>query len=71
MDSIDYLANYSQVTIEIISHMSCGVVKFDFAGVFRYDRVRDLATDRRSKLDEANTLHQFFRDIDDEEAWIK
>lgn len=33
--------------------------------------MKDLAGDRREKLDEANRLHQFFRDIDDEEAWIK
>lgn len=38
---------------------------------YRYNNVCDSANDRRSKLDEANTLHQFFRDIDDEEAWIK
>jgi spectrin alpha len=37
----------------------------------RYERVRTLAAHRRTRLDEANTLHQFFRDIDDEEAWIK
>ena len=37
----------------------------------RYENVRSLANHRRSRLDEANTLHQFFRDIDDEEAWIK
>ena len=37
----------------------------------RYERVVTLAEHRRARLDEANTLHQFFRDIDDEEAWIK
>ena len=37
----------------------------------RYERIRTLTTHRRARLDEANTLHQFFRDIDDEEAWIK
>ena len=37
----------------------------------RYERVTTLAAHRRARLDEANTLHQFFRDIDDEEAWIK
>jgi spectrin alpha len=39
--------------------------------IYSYDSVCDRAADRRSKLDEANNLHQFFRDIDDEEAWIK
>ena len=34
-------------------------------------RVRTLAAHRRARLNEAQTLHQFFRDIDDEEAWIK
>lgn len=37
----------------------------------RYDRVKDLAAKRRQKLNEAITVHQFFRDIDDEESWIK
>jgi spectrin alpha len=37
----------------------------------RYERVRNLAQHRRQRLDEANNLHQFFRDIHDEEAWIK
>lgn len=37
----------------------------------RYERVKTLATYRRARLNEANTLHQFFRDIADEESWIK
>ncbi|XP_048482065.1 spectrin alpha chain isoform X4 [Plutella xylostella] len=37
----------------------------------RFERVRNLAAHRRARLDEANTLHQFFRDIADEESWIK
>ncbi|XP_076343494.1 spectrin alpha chain-like isoform X2 [Tachypleus tridentatus] len=37
----------------------------------RYERVKTLAGYRRSRLDEAYTLHQFFRDIGDEESWIK
>ncbi|KAG0426467.1 hypothetical protein HPB47_026442, partial [Ixodes persulcatus] len=37
----------------------------------RYERLRTLAAYRRSRLHEANTLHQFFRDIADEESWIK
>jgi len=35
------------------------------------NRVKTLAAHRRARLNEAQTLHQFFRDIDDEEAWIK
>ncbi|CAH0405710.1 unnamed protein product [Chilo suppressalis] len=53
--------------------------QFDSAGIGarrsaineRFDRVRSLAAHRRARLDEANTLHQFFRDIADEESWIK
>ena len=30
-----------------------------------------MAIHRRNRLSEANTMHQFLRDIDDEEAWIK
>lgn len=37
----------------------------------RYNRVKTLAGHRRARLHEANTLHQFFRDIADEESWIK
>lgn len=37
----------------------------------RYERVKNLASHRQARLNEANTLHQFFRDIADEESWIK
>ena len=37
----------------------------------RYEKVQELAADRQSRLNEAITLHQFFRDIADEESWIK
>lgn len=37
----------------------------------RCERVRNLAAHRRARLNDANTLHQFFRDIADEESWIK
>lgn len=37
----------------------------------RYERINNLAAHRQARLNEANTLHQFFRDIADEESWIK
>merc|ERR1719273_2453136 len=37
----------------------------------RYRHIQDLAAQRQGRLNEANTLHQFFRDIADEESWIK
>merc|ERR1719415_156525 len=37
----------------------------------RYKHIQDLAAHRQGRLNEANTLHQFFRDIADEESWIK
>jgi spectrin alpha len=37
----------------------------------RYEKVKDKAALRQSLLNEANTMHQFFRDIADEESWIK
>ncbi|KAK9511532.1 hypothetical protein O3M35_000170 [Rhynocoris fuscipes] len=37
----------------------------------RYERIKNLAAHRQARLNEANTLHQFFRDIADEESWIK
>ncbi|CAG0916965.1 unnamed protein product [Notodromas monacha] len=37
----------------------------------RYERIKNLAAHRNARLSEANTLHQFFRDIADEESWIK
>ncbi|CAB3388976.1 Hypothetical predicted protein, partial [Cloeon dipterum] len=53
--------------------------QFDAAGIQerrqsineRYERVKNLAAHRQARLNEANTLHQFFRDIADEESWIK
>lgn len=37
----------------------------------RYERIKTLAAYRRQRLNEAYTMHQFFRDIADEESWIK
>ncbi|XP_022101019.1 spectrin alpha chain, non-erythrocytic 1-like isoform X4 [Acanthaster planci] len=37
----------------------------------RYEKVKELSILRREKLNESHRVHQFFRDIDDEEAWIK
>jgi len=37
----------------------------------RYERLANLAKYRRNRLNEASTLHQFFRDMVDEESWIK
>ncbi|XP_059141379.1 spectrin alpha chain-like isoform X3 [Physella acuta] len=37
----------------------------------RYEKIKEFAVHRRNRLNEANTMHQFLRDIDDEEAWIK
>lgn len=37
----------------------------------RYERLANLAKYRRDRLNEASTLHQFFRDMVDEESWIK
>ncbi|KAL3872184.1 hypothetical protein ACJMK2_040130 [Sinanodonta woodiana] len=37
----------------------------------RYDKIKELSVVRRNRLNEANNMHQFLRDIDDEEAWIK
>lgn len=53
--------------------------QFDSAGIQekrqsineRYERICNLAAHRAARLTEALTLHQFFRDIADEESWIK
>lgn len=37
----------------------------------RYERVKTLSTYRRDRLGEGNTLHCFFRDIADQESWIR
>lgn len=37
----------------------------------RYDYVKQMAADRREKLNKALTVQQFLRDIDEEESWIK
>merc|ERR1719273_535633 len=36
-----------------------------------FAKIKDAASSRQSRLTEANTLHNFFRDIADEESWIK
>uniref|UniRef100_A0A8C5J1R5 Spectrin alpha chain, non-erythrocytic 1 n=1 Tax=Junco hyemalis TaxID=40217 RepID=A0A8C5J1R5_JUNHY len=37
----------------------------------RFQRIKGMASARRAKLNESHRLHQFFRDMDDEESWIK
>ena len=37
----------------------------------RYELVKNSVQQRRERLNEANTLFQVLRDLDDEEAWIK
>ncbi|KAG8447987.1 hypothetical protein GDO86_015185 [Hymenochirus boettgeri] len=37
----------------------------------RFQRIKGMATARRCRLNESHRLHQFFRDLDDEESWIK
>ncbi|MGH0132604.1 UNVERIFIED_CONTAM: hypothetical protein FKN15_040755 [Acipenser sinensis] len=37
----------------------------------RFAKIKSMAGGRRSKLNESHRLHQFFRDLDDEESWIK
>lgn len=37
----------------------------------RYAYVKEMAKDRREKLNKSITVHQFLRDIDEEESWIK
>ena len=42
-----------------------------FIYLVTFARVTELTLLRREKLNESHRVHQFFRDIDDEEAWIK
>ncbi|XP_055009555.1 spectrin alpha chain, non-erythrocytic 1 isoform X1 [Boleophthalmus pectinirostris] len=37
----------------------------------RFSKIKNMAAGRRAKLNESHRLHQFFRDLDDEESWIK
>uniref|UniRef100_A0A4W4GYX2 Spectrin alpha chain, non-erythrocytic 1 n=1 Tax=Electrophorus electricus TaxID=8005 RepID=A0A4W4GYX2_ELEEL len=37
----------------------------------RFSKIKSMAAGRRAKLNESHRLHQFFRDLDDEESWIK
>uniref|UniRef100_A0A8C9G2Z1 SH3 domain-containing protein n=1 Tax=Pavo cristatus TaxID=9049 RepID=A0A8C9G2Z1_PAVCR len=37
----------------------------------RFQRIKSMAAARRARLNESHRLHQFFRDMDDEESWIK
>lgn len=36
----------------------------------RYERIKTLAEYRENKLNDANTLYQFYRDLADQESWI-
>ncbi|XP_037121664.1 spectrin alpha chain, non-erythrocytic 1 isoform X4 [Syngnathus acus] len=37
----------------------------------RFIKIQNMAASRHGKLNESHRLHQFFRDLDDEESWIK
>ncbi|XP_055516190.1 spectrin alpha chain, non-erythrocytic 1 isoform X2 [Leucoraja erinacea] len=37
----------------------------------RFQKIKNMATTRRANLNESHRLHQFFRDLDDEESWLK
>uniref|UniRef100_M3XK81 Spectrin alpha chain, non-erythrocytic 1 n=2 Tax=Latimeria chalumnae TaxID=7897 RepID=M3XK81_LATCH len=37
----------------------------------RFQKIKTMAAARRANLNESHRLHQFFRDLDDEESWIK
>uniref|UniRef100_A0A452EHD5 Spectrin alpha chain, non-erythrocytic 1 n=1 Tax=Capra hircus TaxID=9925 RepID=A0A452EHD5_CAPHI len=37
----------------------------------RFQKIKSMAASRRARLNESHRLHQFFRDMDDEESWIK
>uniref|UniRef100_A0A8C0M902 Spectrin alpha chain, non-erythrocytic 1 n=1 Tax=Canis lupus familiaris TaxID=9615 RepID=A0A8C0M902_CANLF len=37
----------------------------------RFQKIKNMAASRRARLNESHRLHQFFRDMDDEESWIK
>ena len=37
----------------------------------RFQKIKGMAASRRARLNESHRLHQFFRDMDDEESWIK
>ncbi|XP_072344928.1 spectrin alpha chain, non-erythrocytic 1 isoform X1 [Scyliorhinus torazame] len=37
----------------------------------RFRKIKEMATARRVNLNDSHRLHQFFRDLDDEESWIK
>ncbi|KAI1882449.1 hypothetical protein AGOR_G00250870 [Albula goreensis] len=37
----------------------------------RFAKIQSMAAGRHGKLKESHRLHQFFRDLDDEESWIK
>ncbi|KAL3118198.1 hypothetical protein niasHT_004080 [Heterodera trifolii] len=53
----------------IRSHMPTAVEEYEPTG--RDALARDSADVRREKLNKAITVHQFLRDIDEEESWIK
>ena len=68
-----------EIVFTVNSYPSCLSVQFDADDIDekrksindRYQNVLVMAEERHSRLKEAITLHQFFRDIADEESWIK
>jgi len=60
----DSLIESGQFDSDDIKDKRDGIIK-------RYKHIQDLAAHRQSLLNERNTLQQFFRDIADEESWIK
>ena len=60
----DSLIESDQIDIPVLQEKRSSVNE-------RYERVKTLSAYRRNRLDEANTLYGFFRDISDQESWIR
>merc|ERR1712051_736393 len=63
-EQADSLVSCEQFDTEDIENKRTKIVE-------HFTKIKDLGAGRQSRLTEANTLHNFFRDIADEESWIK
>ncbi|XP_048586984.1 spectrin alpha chain, non-erythrocytic 1 isoform X2 [Nematostella vectensis] len=70
-DRITVLETQTQHFAEV-GHFDADALQEKSKGIKdRYDKVKDMAANRSDKLAESNALHTFYRDVDDEESWIK
>ena len=70
-ERITTLTNQCKHFIEIEHFDAVKITEKHETIVKRFEKITVMRTTRRTKLEQSLALHQFYRDIDDEESWIK